>query len=93
MPISREQFENGLDEAGVRIQKFLAAHADQAFEPDEIAEALGENILPPKDSFGRALALLSLTWQYHSILEDLVKKGLVDKKIIQGKTWYSAHRK
>jgi hypothetical protein len=92
MPISREQFENGLDEAGVRIHKFLVKNADQAFEPDEIAEALGENTLPPKDSFGRALALLSLTWQYHSILEDLVKKGRVDKKIIQGKTWYSAHR-
>ena len=38
MPISRKQFDEGLDEVGVRIQKYLAEHPDKAFEPDEVAE-------------------------------------------------------
>jgi hypothetical protein len=88
MPISRKQFDEGLDESGVRIQKFLAAHPDQAFEPDEVAEAMGESKLSIGGSFARRFALLSTAWQYHALLEDLVKKGSVKKKRIQGRDFY-----
>ena len=88
MPISREQFEKGLDEAGIRIQKFLAEHPDQAYEPDEVAEALGENRLSLGGSFARRFTSIGITWQYHCFLEDLVKKGSVEKKRIQGRDYY-----
>jgi hypothetical protein len=88
MPISREQFEEGLEEAGIRIHKFLAEHPEWAYEPDEVAEAMGESRLLPVGSFARRFSLLSITWQYHSLLEDLVKKGTVEKKRIQGKDYY-----
>jgi hypothetical protein len=32
--------------------------------------------------------VLSTTWRYYSILEDLVRKGAVEKKRIQGKDYY-----
>ena len=89
MPISRDQFAKGLDNTAQRILTFLAAHPDNA---SEIAEAIDEGKLPAERSFWRGMALLSLTWQHHSILEDLVKKGLVDKKIIKGVSWYCTHR-
>jgi len=92
MPISREQFVKGLDNTAQRILKFLSEHPDSAYEPSEIAEATDEGKLPPENSLWRGMALLSLTWQNHGILDDLVKKGLVDKKIIKGVSWYCTHR-
>lgn len=92
MPISREQFAKGLDNTAQRILKFLTEHPDNAYEPSEITEATDEGKLPSENSLWRGIALLSLTWQNHSILEDLVKKGLVDKKIIKGASWYCIHK-
>jgi len=93
MPISREQFERGQDNtAQQRILQFLAEHSDKAYEPSEIAEVTHEEKLPSEDSLWRGIALLSLTWQNHGILEELVKKGLVDKKIIKGVSWYCVHK-
>jgi hypothetical protein len=92
MPISREQFEKGLDNTAQKILKFLSEHPDSAYEPSEIVEAIDEGKLPPENSLWRGMALLSLTWQNHGILEELVKKGLVDKKLIKGVSWYCIHR-
>jgi len=92
MPISREQFAKGLDSTAQRILKFLTEHPDNAYEPSEIAEATDEGKLPSENSLWRGIALLSLTWQNHGILEDLVKKGVVDKKIIKGASWYCIHK-
>ena len=92
MPISREQFAKGLDNTAQRILKFLTEHPDNAYEPSEIAEATDEGKLPSENSLWRGIALLSLTWQNYGILEDLVKKGLVDKKIIKGASWYCIHK-
>jgi hypothetical protein len=88
MPISRKQFDEGLDEEGIQIQRFLAEHPEQAFEPDELAEAMGKSKLPLGGSFARRFALLSTVWQYHALLEDLVKKGSVKRKRIQGRDYY-----
>lgn len=92
MPISREQFAKGLDNTAQRILNFLTEHPDSPYEPSEIAEAIDEGKLPVDRSLWRGMALLSLTWQNHSILDDLVKKGLVDKKIIKGVPWYCIHK-
>jgi hypothetical protein len=88
MPISSEQFDNGLDEGGIQVQKFLAANPDQAYELEELAVAMGEGKLWPGGSTERKFAVLSTTWRYYSILEDLVRKGAVEKKRIQGKDYY-----
>jgi hypothetical protein len=87
MPISREQFEQGLDDTAQKILKFLAEHPDNAYEPSEIVEVTHQARLPSEDSLWRGIALLSLTWQNHGILEELV-----DKKIIKGVSWYTLHK-
>jgi hypothetical protein len=92
MPISRDQFAKGLDNTAQRILDFLAEHPDNAYEPSEIAEAIDEGKLPGEKSLWRGMALLSLTWQNHSILDDLVKKRLVDRKIIKGVPWFCIHK-
>ena len=92
MPISREQFEKGLDNTAQKILKLLADNPNHAYEPSEIAEAIDEGKLPPEESLWRGMALLSSTWRNHSILDGLVKKGLVDKKIIKGVDWYCIHK-
>ncbi|MEJ2047779.1 MAG: hypothetical protein P8X92_07470 [Dehalococcoidia bacterium] len=92
MPISRDQFTKGIDNTAQRILNFLAEHPDNAYEPSEIAEAIDEGKLPGEKSLWRGMALLSLTWQNHSILDDLVKKGLVDRKIIKGVPWFCIHK-
>ena len=88
MPISGKQFEEGLDEAGIQVQKFLAAHPDQAYELEEVAKAMGERELSPGGSSARRFEVLSTTWRYYSLLEDLVRKGAVEKKRIQGQDYY-----
>jgi hypothetical protein len=93
MPISSEQFDNGLDEKGIQVQKFLAANPDQAYEIEELAVAMGEGEWWPGGSTKRQFAVLSTTWRYYSILEDLVRKGAVEKKRIQGKDYYRNSRK
>jgi len=93
MPISSEQFDNGVDEGGIQVQKFLAANPDQAYELEELAVAMGEGELWSGGSTERKFAVLSTTWRYYSILEDLVRKGAVEKKRIQGKDYYRNSRK
>ena len=88
MPISGKQFEEGLDEAGTQVQKFLAAHPDQAYELEEVAKAMGERELSPGGSSLWRFEVLRTTWRYYSLLEDLVRKGAVAKKRIQGKDYY-----
>lgn len=92
MPITREQFDKGLDNSAQRILEFLAKHPNNAYEPSEIAEAIEDSRLPPDNSLWRGLTLLAETWQYHAVLEDLVAKGLVNKKIIKGVPWYCIHK-
>ena len=92
MPISREQFDQGLDNTEQRILKFLSDHPENAYEPSEIAEAIYEGKIPEDNSLWRGMALLSTTWQHHSVMDGLVKKGLADKKIIKGTSWYCIHR-
>ena len=88
MPISSEQFDDGVDEGGIQVQKFLAANPDQAYELEELAVAMGEGELWPGGSTKRQFTVLSTIWRYYSILEDLIRKGAVEKKRIQGKDYY-----
>ena len=41
MPISRKEFDSGVDRLSARIIKFLKSHPDEAFAIEELAEAVG----------------------------------------------------
>jgi hypothetical protein len=41
MPISRKEFDSGVDRLSAGIIKFLKAHPDEAFAIEELAEEIG----------------------------------------------------
>lgn len=41
MPISRKEFDSGVDRLSARIIKFLKSHPDGAFAIEELAEEIG----------------------------------------------------
>ncbi len=91
MPIPKDQFDRGVDKTTYQILQFLSEHPDNAYEPLEIAQALGE--WKPGEFTGKQLFLtFAATWLYHNALDDLYRKGMVDKKTIEGKTWYCIHK-
>ncbi len=78
MPITRKQFEIGIDpkieEWMEKIRAFLSEHKDEAFNANELLEALhGRN--EPKD--------------FLAAVEKLVELGAAEKKIIRGTDYYS----
>ena len=91
MPIPREQFDKGLDETRYQILKFLTAHPDQAFEINEVADAI-YGWGPPPDIGTAFVQALGITFGIGTALDDLARQGLVNRKIIGGKTYYSIHR-
>lgn len=92
MPITRGQFEKGLDKTAYRILQFLGENPDKAYEFMEVAQGIGE-WNPPKDTGRRILYAIGMGLGIGGQLDDLVNKGFVDKKVITGTTWYSIHKK
>jgi len=41
MPIPRKQFDKSIDTLSVKVLKFLKSHPEEAFEIQELAEAVG----------------------------------------------------
>jgi hypothetical protein len=41
MPIPRKQFDKSVDTVSAEVLKFLKSHPDEAFEIEELAEAVG----------------------------------------------------
>jgi hypothetical protein len=41
MPISRKEFDEGVDRISARVIKFLKSHPDEAFAIEELAEGVG----------------------------------------------------
>lgn len=41
MPIPRKQFDKSIDRLSAKVLKFLRSHPDEAFEIEELAEAVG----------------------------------------------------
>jgi len=91
MPIPRKQFDKGLDESRQQILKFLTEHHDQAFEVNEVADAIYGWGAPP--DIGTAfLQGLATAFGVGTALDDLARQGLADKKVIGGQTYYGIHR-
>ena len=83
MPIPREQFQKGSDTTENNILNFLKEHPEEAYNAKEIAEAFG--ILDSKSDLVR----VSFTvYSYSALLDSLVKKNDVRRKIIAGVPYY-----
>lgn len=91
MPISREQFDKELDQTEYKILEFLKEYPQEAYQFHEVAEGISE-WHPPKSTGKRILYAIGTALSVGGSLDELVKKGLVDKKIIDGISWYSIHR-
>ena len=93
MPITRVQFEKGLDDTAYKILRFLGENPDNAYEVIEVAQGIGE-WNPPKDRGMRQfLYVITIVSGIAGHLNDLVNKGLVDKKMITGCVRYAIRRK
>jgi hypothetical protein len=94
MPITRDQFEKGLDDTAYKILRFLGENPNNAYDVAEVAEGIGE-WNPPRDTSTsrRILYAMGVALGIGGQLNDLVSKGLVDKKVIAGSVRYAVHRK
>ncbi len=85
MPISRAQFEKGMEDMNYKVVAFLKAHSNEAFEVSELAEAVFGATSPAKTTAEAAARSKKIEFP----LVDLVKQGLVEKKTIGGKDYYA----
>ncbi len=90
MPISRDQFNKGLDKTRYQIILFLSEHLGDAYQPIEIAKQLG-NWNEDESSDTGIMYNAGVVMTFRGSLDNLVEEGLVDKKTIEGETWYCVH--
>ena len=83
MPIPREQFQQASDTTENNILNFLKEHPEEAYNAKEIAEALG--VIDPKSG---PVIISFAVYSYSALLDSLVKKNNVSRKIIAGVPYY-----
>jgi len=88
MPISRAQFEEGLDDMSYKVIEFLKEHSKEAFEVSEVAEA----VFGSPSTARQSAEAMAKSKRMEFYLVDLAQKGMVDKKAIGDKTYYSYHK-
>ena len=83
MPIPREQFQQGSDTTENNILNFLKEHPEEAYNAKEIAEAF--RVINSKSDL---IMITFAVYSYSVLLDSLVKKNNVNKKIIAGIPYY-----
>jgi len=83
MPIPREQFQQGSDTTENNILNFLKEHPEEAYNAREIAEAF--RVINSKSDL---MMITFAVYSYSVLLDSLVKKNNVSKKIIAGVPYY-----
>jgi hypothetical protein len=83
MPIPREQFLKGSDTTQNNILNFLKEHPEEAYNAKEIAEAFGVI-----DAKSESVRIAFAVYSYSALLDALVKKNNVRRKIIDGVPHY-----
>ena len=83
MPIPREQFLKGSDTTQNNILNFLKEHPEEAYNAKEIAEAFGVI-----DAKSEPVRISFTVYSYSALLDSLVKKNIVRRKIIDGVPYY-----
>lgn len=83
MPISRRQFDDELAPQDEAILDFLDKNPSQAFSLNDIFQLTSDNLLV------RMLEVLANS----SRMDNLVSRGLVESKIVNGHTYYASRRR
>jgi hypothetical protein len=83
MPIPREQYQQGSDTTENNILNFLKEHPEEAYNAREIAEAF--RVINSKSDL---MMITFAVYSYSVLLDSLVKKNNVSKKIIAGVPYY-----
>jgi len=91
MPIDREQFDKELDQLEYNICEFLKGHPEEAYQVDEVADDIVK-WQPPESRAKRILYTTLIALGVEKALDELARKGLVDKKTKDGKTYYCIHK-
>ena len=91
MPISKDQFNKGLDKTRYQIILFLSEHVTEAYQPIEIAKELG-NWNSDESSDTGIMYNAGVVMAFRGSLDNLVSEGLVDKKTIDAETFYCIHQ-
>jgi hypothetical protein len=91
MPISKDQFNKGMDKTRYQIILFLSEQPGEAYQPIEIAKELG-NWDTDESSDTGIIYNAGIVMSFRGSLDTLVDEGLVDKKTIDGETWYCIHQ-
>lgn len=94
MPIARDQFDKSserLERTENQILEFLTQHPDEAYQVHEVAGGIGE-WNPPQGIGEQLLYALSTVLRVGGTLDDLAQTGVVDKKVIDGASWYSIRK-
>ncbi len=86
MPISRAQFNEGLEDISYRIISFLKSRSDEAFVIEEIAE--GVYGASSKQGASATAEMMARAKILEFPLAELVKKGQVERKTIADKVYY-----
>lgn len=92
MPIPGEQFEKGLDKTEYQMLDFLKKNPDNAYTLWEIVEGIGVS-MKTQELGKRLLIATAIVFGYGSSLDDMTKKGLIDKKIVNGESYYRIRKK
>jgi len=86
MPISRAQFNEGLEDMSYKIVAFLKAHSQEAFEIEEIADGVYSALT--KQGVPTAAEKMARAKLLEFPLAELVKKRQLERKIIGDKAYY-----
>ena len=86
MPISRAQFNEGLEDISYKIISFLKSRSDEAFIIEEIAE--GVYGTSTKQGTSATAEMMARAKILEFPLAELVKKGQVERKTIADKVYY-----
>lgn len=90
MPITRDQFDQGVSDLATKVLAFLALTPNKAFSVNEIAGGMGWTGEP--DSGRSGLPDVTDEHGLEKALDDLVNHGLGDRKEIDGINYFSARR-
>lgn len=91
MPIKRKEFKTGKIESELEkeIISFFNENSEEAFEPNEIMDRVNFQTGYSSDLKDALVSNISIHG-FITTLDELVKKGKIEKKFIDGKFYYIA---
>jgi hypothetical protein len=91
VPISRAEFEQGLDETDAKILRLLSENPDKAYSINEIVGVIYGD--PPADVMDIILRVPRLIIGVGTALDGLVRQGTIDRRIVNEITYYGIRPK